>query len=41
MGSSTERVVSLILMSPSLNLEEEVGWSVKALGTFFLLHYIT
>ena len=41
MGSSTERVVSPILISPSLNLGEGEGWSVKALGTFFLLHYIT
>ena len=41
MGSSTERVVSPILISPSLNLGEGEGWSVKALGTFFLLHCIT
>ena len=41
MGSSTERVVSPILISPSLNLGEGEGWSVKALGTFFSLHYIT
>ena len=41
MGSSTERVVSPILISPSLNLGEGEGWSVKALGTFFSLRYIT
>lgn len=41
MGSSTERVVSPILISPSLNLGEGEGWSVKALGTFFLFNYIT
>ena len=41
MGSSTERVVSPILICPSLNLGEGEGWSVKALGTFFSLHYIT
>ena len=40
MGSSTERVVSPILVSPSLNLGEGEVWSVKALGTFFLLHYM-
>ena len=40
MGSSTERVVSPILISPSLNLGEGEGWSVKASFYYITLHYM-
>ena len=43
MGSSTERVVSPILISPSLNLGEGEGLVCEGFGNllFITLHYIT